>query len=223
VNELRNHFEDLANEERSKGCSLDDAEAVARTRLGSNEALAAALLAKPGLRSLTARFPWAVFGLGPVAMIALSFVAALLVEVGFLESAHLWMPVFGLTPGPVAARWGTQVLLVWNTLAVCGAPLLLAWLFYWMGSRQRIPARWIVLGVALVCILGGFQTLSFYDTGCAACGQLTADSALIPPYAHFAERGVGIGQGLARAATNLAIAGGVWWFLLRARLRDAVA
>ncbi|MGZ5926637.1 MAG: hypothetical protein ACXWLJ_08150, partial [Rhizomicrobium sp.] len=60
--------------------------------------------------------------------------------------------------------------------------------------------------VSLICVLGGFQNLIFYDTGCRGCGVLLMQSAFMPPFPHFAE-------GLARAAMNLAIAGGVWWWL----------
>ena len=208
VRELSDHFDDLVRDEIAGGAARDLAEARALARLGNEDDLANAMLSRPELRSLTARFPWAVFGLGPIVTLTLSFVAAVFLEAVVIFSAPVWMPVFGITPGPVAARGATQVLLVWNTLAIYGAPLLFAWLIYRMGSRQRMPANWIMLGVALVCILGGFQILSFYDTGEPHGGRFTADSALIPPFTHFA-------QGLARAAMNLAIAGGVWWLSAR--------
>ncbi|MGZ5929597.1 MAG: hypothetical protein ACXWLX_10310, partial [Rhizomicrobium sp.] len=112
----------------------------------------------------------------------------------------------GLKPGPDAARWFTRAMLVWNTLAVYFAPLAFAALLYLVGSRQRMRPAWIVTGVSLICVLGGFQNLIFYDTGCRGCGVLLMQSAFMPPFPHFAE-------GLARAAMNLAIAGGVWWWL----------
>ncbi len=37
-----------------------------------------AMLARPELRSLTARFPWAVFGVGPIVLLALSIVGGAL-------------------------------------------------------------------------------------------------------------------------------------------------
>ncbi len=206
VRELSDHFDDLVREESASGAARELAETRALSRLGHDEDLANAMLSRPEMRSLTARFPWAVFGLGPIALLALSFAAALGVEMGIIESARVWAPLFGITPGPVAAKGFTQALLVWNTLAMYGAPLLFAWLLYWIGSRQRMPRAWIIAGITTVCILGGFQNLVFYDTGCRGCGVLMVGSALIPPFQHFAE-------GLARAAMNLAIAGGVWWWL----------
>ena len=73
---------------------------------------------------------------------------------------------------------------------------------------------WIATGVAIACILGGFQHLSFNDTGVRHGGELSLGSGLFPPFPHFAED-------LARAAMNLAIAGGVWWLLSARRKRSA--
>jgi hypothetical protein len=203
--ELSDHFDDLLREEIAGGASRELAQTRALSRLGHDDDLADAMLAKPELRSLTARFPWAVFGLAPLALPLVIAVAALYLEIGIIETATVWAPALGVTPGPVAAKWFTLAMLVWNTFAVYFAPLLFAALIYLAGSRQRMPRAWILTGVALVCVLGGFQNLIFYDTGCRGCGVLLMQSAFVPPFPHFAE-------GLARAGMNLAIAGGVWWW-----------
>ncbi|MGZ5920573.1 MAG: hypothetical protein ACXWLT_02275 [Rhizomicrobium sp.] len=206
VRELGDHFDDLAREETAGGAGRELAETRAFSRLGNDDDLAEAMLSRPELRSLTARYPWAVFGLGPVALLALGFAAALAAEIGIIELATAYGSAIGLKPGPDAARWFTRAMLVWNTLAVYFAPLGFAALLYLVGSRQRMRPAWIVTGVSLICVLGGFQNLIFYDTGCRGCGVLLMQSAFMPPFPHFAE-------GLARAAMNLAIAGGVWWWL----------
>ena len=219
VRELGDHFDDLVGEEKAGGAARELAETRALSRLGNDDDLADAMLSRPELRSLTSRFPWAVFGIGPVVMIALSVAAALYIEVGVIKSATAWAPLFGITPGPVAARGFTRAMLVWNTLATYGGPLFFAWLFYWIGSRQRMPRAWIITGVVLVSVLGGFQDLIFYDTGCRGCGVLLVNSALIPPFPpfqHFAE-------GSARALMNLAIVGGVWWLSVRRKASHALA
>lgn len=213
--ELSDHFDDLVREEIAGGASRALAETKALSRLGSEDNLAAAMLEKPELRSFMARFPWAVFGLGPVALLALSIAAALFAEHGIIQAVTLWAPLLGVTPGPAAAHGFTQIMLVWNTLAIYGAPLLFAWLFYWMGSRQRMPKAWIMTGLAIVCVVGGFQNMSFYDTGCKGCGHLLVESALLPPFPHVAE-------GLARAALNLAIACGIWWLAIRRKEASAI-
>jgi hypothetical protein len=214
--ELSDHFDDLVREEMDGGAGRELAGAKALSRLGHEDNLAAAMLERPELRAFMARYPWAVFGLGPVLMLALSLAAALAVEMGIIQSAHLWAPYFGITPGPIAAKGFTQALLIWNTLTMYGGPLLFAWLFAWVGARQRMPKAWIVTGVALVCILGGFQNLVFYDTGCKGCGHLNLTSGLLPPFPDLAE-------GIARAAMNLAIAGGAWWLAVRKRDASAMA
>ncbi|MES2293812.1 MAG: hypothetical protein V4527_10990 [Pseudomonadota bacterium] len=216
VRELGDHFDDLVREETAGGAARELAETRALYRLGNDDDLAEAMLSRPELRSLAARFPWAVFGLGPIALLALGFAAALAAEIGIIELATAYGSAIGLKPGPDAARWFTRVLLVWNTFAVYFAPLAFAALLYLVGSRQRMRPAWIVTGVALVCILGGFQNLIFYDTGCRGCGHLLVQSAFIPPFPHFAE-------GVARAAMNLAIAGGFWWLSVRKRASAAMA
>lgn len=213
--ELSDHFDDLVREEIQDGASRALAETKALSRLGSEDTLAAAMLEKPELRSFMARFPWAVFGVGPVVLLALSIAAALFAEMGVIQAATMWAPLLGITPGPVAAHRFTQIMLVWNTLVIYGAPLLFAWLFYWMGSRQRMPQAWIVTGVAIVCVVGAFQNMSFYDTGCKGCGYLGVESAFLPPFPHVVE-------GLARAAVNLVIAGGFWWLAIRRKEASAM-
>jgi hypothetical protein len=219
--ELSDHFDDLVREEKAGGATRELAETRALSRLGNDDDLAQAMLSRPELRSLTARFPWAVFGLGPVAMIALSVVVALFLEAGiimFLD--YLLHGVIGYAPATAAAKVAnakiaTQIFTVYNTLAVYGTPLVFAWLFYRIGSRQRMSAAWIIGGVVLVCILGGFQNIIFYDTGCRGCGRLMLNSALIPPFPNLTES-------LARAVLNLAIAGGVWWFAVRRKALSAM-
>jgi hypothetical protein len=150
IAELSNHFEDLANEERAKGRPLDDAEAVARTRLGSDEALAAALLAKPGLRSVTARVPWLVFGFGPPVILFAAAVAALFAQIAFLE----WQDILEshITP----PRWIQMLVVMWNGLVTYALPLAVIGIVVAVGQRQRLSARWIAFGVVVACVLGGF-------------------------------------------------------------------
>jgi hypothetical protein len=209
IAELRDHFDDLVREETANGLPRDAAESAARARIGSDDTLAQIMLARPELRSLTSRYPWAVFGLGPIVMLALSIVVALQIEVWLLDlTSYVAGTLMGIQPSLATARRVTMAFTVYNALAVYGAPLAFAALLYWVGSRHRTPKAWMVTGVAIVCVLGGFQNLIFYDTGASHGGVLLVQSAFIPPFPHFAE-------GLARAAMNLAIAGGVWWLSAR--------
>jgi hypothetical protein len=214
--ELGDHFDDLAREEKAGGATRELAETRALSRLGNDDALADAMLSRPELRSLTSRFPWAVFGIGPIVLLALSIVGALYLEFWLLNhTGGVFRYWTGQPPGPVTAKLATRIYTVYNTLIIYGGPLLFAWLFYRIGSRQRMPAKWIMLGVVLVCILGGFQNLIFYDKGYVGGGVLLVQSDLIPPFSHFAEH-------IARAAMNLAIAGGVWWLSAKRKASHAM-
>lgn len=216
VRELSDHFDDLVREEKEGGAARELAETRALSRLGREDDLADAMLARPELKSLTSRFPWAVFGLGPVALLALSVVGGIFLEIWIINHTSFVWAWLHMQPSPATARVATKVYTAYNTLVVFGGPLLFAWLFYWIGARQRMPSGWIIAGVAIVCILGGFQNLIFYDTGCRGCGHLLMQSAFLPPFPHFAE-------GVARAAMNLAIVGGLWWLTVRKKALHAMA
>src|ERR1700744_526711 len=70
--ELSDHFDDLVQEAIAGGAARSLSETRALSRLGHDDDLAEAMLVRPELRSLTSRYPWAVFGLGPVVLLALS-------------------------------------------------------------------------------------------------------------------------------------------------------
>src|ERR1700744_986606 len=220
VRELSDHFGDLVREEIAGGAARELAGTRALARLGTDDDLVAAMLSRPELRSLTSRFPWAVFGLGPILLLAASIVGALYLEIWLLNhSGGVFSYFTGRPPGPVSARLATKVYTVYNTLAVFGAPLLFAWMFYWLGSRQRMRPAWIVTGVALICVLGGFQNLIFYDKAHIGGGVLLIESGLVSPFVHFTSDSFfspfPYAEGFARAAMNLAIAGGVWLLAVR--------
>jgi len=218
VCELSDHFDDLVREEKEGGAGHELAATRALSRLGHEDDLAAAMLARPELRSFMARFPWAVFGLGPIILLALSVVGALYFEVWLLNhSGGVFTYLTGQRPGPASARLATRIYTVYNTLIVYGGPLLFAWLFYWMGTRQRMRPAWMLTGVVLICVLGGFQNLIFYDKGYVGGGVLLIESGLISPFVHFTGDSFfspfPYAEGLARVAMNLAIAAGAWLWL----------
>jgi hypothetical protein len=82
-------------------------------------------------------------------------------------------------------------------------------------------SAWIVTGVALICVLGGFQNLIFYDTGCRGCGHLLIQSGLLSPFLHFFAP-FNFAEGVARAIMNLAIVGGVWFLSARRKALSAM-
>jgi hypothetical protein len=165
LDELGHHFDDIVREEAAKGSPRAEAETVAQARLGSEDALAAALLDRPGLRSISARFPWAVFGLGPVATLLLVLIAAALLEGWFLE---LLSRMFGPQLGGSFTRdpdWLRTIIWIWNQLIMYVAPLVVAALIVYVGGRQRIGLTWIVVGVILAGAAGSalFMETSWVD------------------------------------------------------------
>ena len=78
--ELGDHFDDLVAEEIKGGATEDAARQAARARIGSDDELSAVMLARPGIRSVIARFPWVAFGFGPILILALVVAAALLMQ-----------------------------------------------------------------------------------------------------------------------------------------------
>jgi hypothetical protein len=178
------------------------------------------MLARPELRSFMARYPWAVFALGPVVMLAASLYGAIWLELGLLNlGSFLVRHLTDLKPGPVTAYWFTRVMTGYNFLVVFVLPLVFAALLAWAGRRQMMPRAWIVTGVVLLCVLGGFQNLIWYDTGVIGGGHFIFNSGLLyfvpwltkgtwfySPHAPY------LAQDLGRVAMNLALAGGVWWW-----------
>lgn len=227
-NELSDHYDDLVREEKAGGAARELAQSRALSRLGAEDDLAAAMLSRPEMKSLTARYPWAVFGIGPIALLVLSILAGIYLEVWLLNNTGPVFRLFGIMgPSLHSARVATQVYTVYNSLIVFGGPLLFAWLFYWVGSRQRMPKAWIITGVVLVCVGGGFQNLIFYDKGYVGGGVLLIQSGLLTPFWHFTADGLfspfPFAEGLGRAAMNLAIVGGIWWLKVRRQASHAMA
>jgi hypothetical protein len=205
IGELRDHFDDLVREETAQGSSRDAAELSARARLGRENDLAEVMLERPELRSLTARYPWAVFGIGPVVMVVAGFAAVLSIEVGALNLISHFYKNPTHQPPPA---WFMMMFDAWNALPTLVAPLAISGLLCVMGARQRISSSWIFAGVAIACVLGAFHSLSFVDTGYH--GELGLDSGLLPPFPREL-----VVSSVWRAAIDLTLVAGVWRLLTR--------
>lgn len=204
VTELKDHFDDLVREEIAGGASRSTAEAKARARLGSDNDLAEVMLARPDLRSLMARYPWAVFGVAPVMLVIAAIAATIAIDVGIVSVAPAFVP----HPTNVQREWFVFGVGVWNTLAMYAGPFAIAAALCIAGLRQRTPATWIFTGIAVACVLGAFQELHFWDDG--RHGELSLGSAFGPPFPAKL-----IVHGLYRAAITIAAAAVVYWYGLR--------
>lgn len=150
--ELRHHHDDLLAEEQAHGVTGPAAKAAARARLGSDDELAAALLARPRLRSMSAKYPWLMFGILPplVATMGFLFLIVMVQKAGIDGGAYIPRQGF-ISPVPAWYVWaigGTVYAL--NFLIV---PLLGA-LMAWTAQRQRMNLLWPLLGMALILALG---------------------------------------------------------------------
>lgn len=204
VTELNDHCDDLVREEIAGGASRSTAEAKARARLGNDNDLAEVMLARPDLRSLMARYPWAVFGVAPALLVFAVIAAALLIEIGVVELVTPFVP----HPTVAEREWFVFAVAVWNTAATYVAPLVIAALLCIAGLRQRMSAKWIFAGIAIACVLGAFQEIHFADDG--HHGELSLGSAFGPPFAAKL-----IVHGLYRAAITIAAAAALYWYGLR--------
>lgn len=149
VAELRDHLDDLVAEEREAGRSPADARAQALQRMGDTDALAAAMIARPELRSWPAKAPFLAYVVTPMALLALAIGAWLVT----LVSGINWLRdrtgdrldlAYWLGPWADGLAWFSNTMLA----------LLLGWALAATALRQRAPAAWPVAGLVLLAAVG---------------------------------------------------------------------
>ncbi len=207
IAELRDHFDDLVDDAVRGGATRADARAEAQKRIGSEDDLARVMLERPELRALAKRHPWAVFGLGPIVLLVAGFAAAILLEAGALTLIGAFYRNPHHLPPPA---WFMNAVAVWNAIPTVAAPLAIAGFLLLAGTRLGVSRIWIVTGVVAASVLGGFQELTFTETGYH--GELELASGLIPPFPHLT-------LGIIRATINLLLIGSAAWVLSRRRAR----
>jgi len=167
------------------------------------------MLARPGIKSMTARFPWATFGFGPVVMLALCVAGALFIQGGLI----LWSPAVPKWAVP----WGKLSFNALNWLATFAAPLLIAAVLVAVGIRQRITTGWIMLGLATICVIGAFHEIGIkWSTMPSQPSELYVGFAFAPPFPRNM-----ILTGLLRCMINVVVVSG--FYLLWRRLHPSAA
>ncbi len=149
LSELSDHLTDLRAEEELAGRSRVEADAAALARLGGIDGLAKAMIERREFQSWSARAPWAVFGFGPLCLLAGAWFIALFVlwtgwqiflpetSMPFVRLTNEWaMLYFG------AGRW-----------LYFGAPIFIGWLMGMVSARQRMNALWPAMGVVAISLL----------------------------------------------------------------------
>ncbi len=152
LDELTDHVADLREEEVGAGKAGIEAENAALERLGNAEQLAEAMMARPELRTWSARAPWAVFGIGSVACLATAYaVACTILWTGwriFLAGRESpFVPIH--VEGVAFAYFGLGRLLYF-----CG-PVLVGWWMCVLAARQRIRLMRPAAGMAVVALIAG--------------------------------------------------------------------
>ena len=155
VRELEDHFADIVAELARAGHSPAECESLAAARLGSDEAIAASILARPELKSWARRWPWLGFVLLPLVLLPAEFVLTMALAaalVGFSTRVLGVMPAHG-----AALRWTCQALLDY---ALWGIPAVLAALTCLAAIKRRAPWHWPALGVLLIVYVGALTNAS---------------------------------------------------------------
>ena len=159
LRELSEHYDDAVRNEEQRGAPLVEAERLALARMGEDDALVQVVLARPELRAFSARYPWAVYGLGSLAAFAATLAAAALLNILFLTVAAVIF--ISLQTSPDLPSWITVSMAGFSIFATHGLPLLIGAGIVVSAVRQRMPAFWPVVGIAVVSILGSLTNFGF--------------------------------------------------------------
>lgn len=165
--ELQDHLDDLIAEERRAAADEADARSRALARLGSVDALAAAMIARPEARAWSRRAPVAAYLIAP----AFAFAAgAALAMAGVVLTAN-WlrrasggaadMPPWSLAMAADVVFFSNGVLAV-----------LLGWFLGAMAIRQRSAPVWPVLGIVVLAAVGAAVQLQVTLPSAAGHGEI---------------------------------------------------
>ena len=148
LTELSEHLDDLTAEQRVAGYDPADAVVRARARLGSDQELAAAMLAHRVFRSWAGRAPLVVFGLLPplVALLGgFALIAPLALcahEAGMVAHGGINAPQWFRTWAAITCGFGNFVIA--PSLELC---------FVFQATRQRLCDFWPLLAILLIALL----------------------------------------------------------------------
>jgi hypothetical protein len=144
LRELRDHRRDLEEHLMARGYDHATAASEAREMLGDLEHLVAQMSARPELRSRVRRFAWLLFVVGPLPMICVTGLLAILV-------AQLILMGSGVTLEHDAALEMTLVraCLQWV------APLTVGLLLCRVAARRRMPPTWPICAISIAAAASG--------------------------------------------------------------------
>jgi hypothetical protein len=171
VGELEDHLDELKMQFRRSGCSGEEAELLARARLGDENELVLAMLEQPGVRAWSTRMPWLVFSVVPTGMaLALFFIPLVVLKL----ISH-----FGGRVAPLkimdASSFMTFAHYLVDASNLVIAPAISA-VFALLVVRQRLHYRWALLAAVSIAVLD-LRLSAQFPSG-APSGQLLLGAAL---------------------------------------------
>jgi hypothetical protein len=155
VAELEAHRQDIVAELLARGVPAEQANADARARLGSDDTLAASVLARPELRSWARKRPWAAFTIVPV--------------VSFLAAMALWIFAFVLLVDTLKTTFGLALLELSGVrpvteflfgAAIWGLPVVVGAWCTWFAQTRRAGVAWPIAGVVVIALVGSVLNMS---------------------------------------------------------------
>lgn len=179
--ELQCHSNDLIGEFMARGCSIEESEARAAARLGTEDALVESIFARSELRSWATNWPWVAFGLLPLITLPVLFFASLFLLAAVFQFSYHALGVLPATSG------GLQfVRTIFLTVAVWLSPLVVAGTACFLAARQRAPMFWPVIGTIIIGIIGALTNAGLEWPMTAPKGALSAGigfstSSVLPP------------------------------------------
>ncbi|MBL8628127.1 MAG: hypothetical protein JNM81_00760 [Rhodospirillaceae bacterium] len=193
ISELRDHYDDLLSAARSAGVQPPEAERAALARIGAPDELTQAMLDRDDLKSWAARYPALMFGVVPTLMLAAGVGIFVLCLAAVIFSFRL-DEGYSVIPETWRAIVGVGVFGVTYVL-----PLIVAGIVAKIGLDQRVDARWLLIGIGIVGVIGGYFDISVeWPAYVGAPGELNFGLGLFPPYPQF-------GFGLMRTVLNVTV------------------
>ena len=139
LRELDEHLSDITEAQAARGHDSPTAAARAHAALGPDEELADAMLKRGDFRSLSARFPWLVFGVLPLLALSLAVPCHMLLLVVLKQ----------LSSPALFPTLEEMVLFTGNFILVPAIALL----FVFIARRHRRSLVWPILSTAIILIL----------------------------------------------------------------------
>jgi hypothetical protein len=102
------------------------------------------------LEAWSAKAPWAMFGIAPLCLLALTYFVSLFV---LWSGWRMFLPS-ERTPFVPVNGWAVEYFFIGRVLYFF-APMLVGFFIAWMAARPGIKLLWPVVGMALVAVLGG--------------------------------------------------------------------